>query len=178
MDMIKSPLDGISVIIGEEDVTNISATIEGPSELSQHSWLLWWAVYCYTTILAASCVTITMNILLLFSVEDTPYEGGVFKMKLVLGHDFPASPPQGVMLILGLCCDLFPYQCLFPQCVGFFVTKIFHPNVASNGAICVNTLKKDWKPDSGIKHILLVSWQQTSAFLIHKQNGVATETFW
>jgi len=39
MGMIKSPLDGISVIIGEEDVTNISATIEGPSELSQHSWL-------------------------------------------------------------------------------------------------------------------------------------------
>jgi ubiquitin-conjugating enzyme E2 S len=27
--------------------------------------------------------------------------------------------------------------------------------VASNGEICVNTLKKDWKPDLGIKHILL-----------------------
>ena len=41
---------------------------------------------------------------------------------------------------------------------GFFTTKIFHPNVASNGEICVNTLKKDWKPDLGVKHILLVSW--------------------
>jgi len=41
---------------------------------------------------------------------------------------------------------------------GFFLTKIFHPNVASNGEICVNTLKKDWKPDLGVKHILLVSW--------------------
>ena len=40
---------------------------------------------------------------------------------------------------------------------GFFITKIFHPNVAKNGEICVNTLKKDWKPDLGIKHILLVS---------------------
>lgn len=30
-----------------------------------------------------------------------------------------------------------------------------HPNVASNGEICVNTLKKDWKPELGIKHILL-----------------------
>ncbi|XP_074639334.1 ubiquitin-conjugating enzyme E2 S-like isoform X2 [Acropora palmata] len=38
---------------------------------------------------------------------------------------------------------------------GFFMTKIFHPNVASNGEICVNTLKKDWKPDLGVKHILL-----------------------
>ena len=37
--MIKSPLEGISVIIGEEDVTNISATIEGPSELPQYSYL-------------------------------------------------------------------------------------------------------------------------------------------
>ena len=40
--------------------------------------------------------------------------------------------------------------------LGFFTTKIFHPNVASNGEICVNTLKKDWKSDLGIKHILLV----------------------
>ena len=40
--------------------------------------------------------------------------------------------------------------------VGFFLTKIFHPNVSSNGAICVNTLKRDWKPDHGISHILLV----------------------
>lgn len=53
-------------------------------------------------------------------------------MKLVLGKDFPQAPPK-----------------------AFFFTKIFHPNVASNGEICVNTLKKDWKPDLGIKHILL-----------------------
>eukprot|EP00794_Sanderia_malayensis_P009134 gene9134-10107_t len=62
----------------------------------------------------------------------TPYEGGLFKMKLILGKDFPASPPN-----------------------GFFITKIFHPNVASNGAICVNTLKKDWKSELGIKNVLL-----------------------
>lgn len=37
------------------------------------------------------------------------------------------------------------------------MTKIFHPNVADNGEICVNTLKKDWKSDLGIGHILLVS---------------------
>ena len=39
---------------------------------------------------------------------------------------------------------------------GYFLTKIFHPNVAKNGAICVNTLKKDWKSTHGIKHILMV----------------------
>merc|ERR1712243_347068 len=62
----------------------------------------------------------------------TPYQGGQFRVKLVLSKDFPASPPK-----------------------GFFLTKIFHPNVGPNGEICVNTLKKDWKPDLGIKHILL-----------------------
>lgn len=50
----------------------------------------------------------------------------------MLGKDFPQTPPK-----------------------AFFLTKIFHPNVATNGEICVNTLKKDWKPDLGIKHILL-----------------------
>ena len=49
----------------------------------------------------------------------------------------------------------------FVNNTGFFLTKIFHPNVAQNGAICVNTLKRDWKPEHGIKHILLVSLQGT-----------------
>ncbi|EFA09828.2 ubiquitin-conjugating enzyme E2 S [Tribolium castaneum] len=62
----------------------------------------------------------------------TPYMGGVFKVKLTLGKGFPQEPPK-----------------------AFFLTKIFHPNVAANGEICVNTLKKDWKSDLGIKHILL-----------------------
>jgi len=63
---------------------------------------------------------------------DTPYQGGVFRVKLKLGADFPSVPPK-----------------------GFFLTKIFHPNVAKNGEICVNTLKRDWKEDLGIGHILL-----------------------
>ena len=36
------------------------------------------------------------------------------------------------------------------------MTKIFHPNVSKAGEICVNVLKKDWKPDLGIRHVLLV----------------------
>ncbi|KQJ93604.1 ubiquitin-conjugating enzyme E2 22 [Brachypodium distachyon] len=63
----------------------------------------------------------------------TPYENGIFRMKLVLSHDFPQSPPK-----------------------GFFVTKIFHPNISSSGEICVNTLKKDWNPSHGLRHVLLV----------------------
>lgn len=40
---------------------------------------------------------------------------------------------------------------------GYFMTKIFHPNVSDKGEICVNTLKKDWKPELGIRHVLLVN---------------------
>jgi ubiquitin-conjugating enzyme E2 S len=63
---------------------------------------------------------------------DTPYFGGLFRVKIILCKGFPVQPPK-----------------------AYFITKIFHPNVASNGEICVNTLKKDWKPELGIKHILL-----------------------
>ncbi|XP_060529318.1 ubiquitin-conjugating enzyme E2 S [Cylas formicarius] len=64
--------------------------------------------------------------------SGTPYFGGNFKVKLSLGKGFPTEPPK-----------------------AYFLTKIFHPNVAVKGEICVNTLKKDWKSDLGIKHILL-----------------------
>jgi ubiquitin-conjugating enzyme E2 S len=64
--------------------------------------------------------------------ESTPYEGGCFRVKLVLGADFPAAPPK-----------------------CYFVTKIFHPNVSKSGEVCVNTLKKDWNKDSGVERILL-----------------------
>ncbi|KAK2119448.1 ubiquitin-conjugating enzyme E2 S [Saguinus oedipus] len=44
--------------------------------------------------------------------EGTPYAGGLFRMKLLLGKDFSASPPK-----------------------GDFLTKIFHPNMGANGEI-------------------------------------------
>jgi len=87
-------MEGVQVILNEEDLTDVQAIVEGP--------------------------------------PGTPYAGGAFRVKLVLSKDYPASPPK-----------------------AFFLTKIFHPNVGPQGEICVNTLKKDWKPDLGIKHILL-----------------------
>ncbi|KYQ91702.1 ubiquitin-conjugating enzyme E2 S [Tieghemostelium lacteum] len=62
----------------------------------------------------------------------TPYEGGYFRAKLILCPEFPKVPPK-----------------------ANFLTKIFHPNVSKKGEICVNTLKKDWTEDLGLKHILL-----------------------
>jgi len=65
---------------------------------------------------------------------ETPYESRFFQLKLVIPSDFPSSPPR-----------------------GFFLTKIYHPNVdVSNGAICVNTLKRDWTPETSLSHVFSV----------------------
>lgn len=65
--------------------------------------------------------------------DDTPYSGGLFKIKLVIHNEYPRLPPKGC-----------------------FLTKIFHPNISQQGEICVNTLKKDWTSDTSLKQILLV----------------------
>ena len=54
-------------------------------------------------------------------------------MKLTLSSEFPRVPPKGQ-----------------------FITKIFHPNVAESGDICVNTLKRDWDPNNSLAHVLQV----------------------
>lgn len=64
-------------------------------------------------------------------------------MRLVLGKDFPAVPPR-----------------------GYFLTKIFHPNVGHKGEICVNVLKRDWKAELGLRHVLLVSSTDHRHFVI------------
>lgn len=54
-------------------------------------------------------------------------------MKLVLSSEYPNVPPK-----------------------GYFLSRIYHPNVSNAGDICVNTLKKDWTPDLTLKHVLQV----------------------
>lgn len=66
--------------------------------------------------------------------QETPYEKRFFRLKLVLGAEFPTAPPR-----------------------GFFLTKIYHPNVdMTTGAICVNTLKRDWSAETSFSYILSV----------------------
>jgi len=36
------------------------------------------------------------------------------------------------------------------------LTKIFHPNMSKSGEICVDTLKKGWKKEFGVGHVLVV----------------------
>ena len=65
--------------------------------------------------------------------SGTPFELGRFRLRLSLPADFPSSPPK-----------------------AFFLTKIFHPNVSASGEVCVNTLKRDWRPSLGLRHVLQV----------------------
>lgn len=65
---------------------------------------------------------------------ETPYEGKFFLLRIAASHDFPHVPPA-----------------------VHFLTKVYHPNVdPATGAVCVNTLKKDWKSTHTLSHVLSV----------------------
>ena len=71
---------------------------------------------------------------LLAGPNGTPYSQGLWRLKLSIPVDYPASPPKAA-----------------------FLTKIWHPNVEeSTGSVCVDTLKKDWEPSLSLRHVLLV----------------------
>jgi len=64
--------------------------------------------------------------------DDSPYQGGVFFLNIVFPPDYPFKPPKVT-----------------------FTTKIYHCNVNSNGAICLDILKNKWSPALQIKAVLL-----------------------
>lgn len=102
-------------------------------------------------------------------------------MRLVLGPEFPTMPPKGQGInpassghrrcqtpphptpplsyhpVAGRpCAEIFPTTLPCLLLAGFFLTKIFHPNVSAAGEICVNVLKRDWAPDLGLRHVFTV----------------------
>uniref|UniRef100_A0A1A9WK58 UBC core domain-containing protein n=1 Tax=Glossina brevipalpis TaxID=37001 RepID=A0A1A9WK58_9MUSC len=63
----------------------------------------------------------------------TPYEGGKFKLEVIMPERYPLEPPK-----------------------IRFVTKIWHPNISSvTGAICINTLKEGWMAIMTMHTVLL-----------------------
>eukprot|EP01087_Luapelamoeba_hula_P023013 TRINITY_DN839_c0_g1_i1.p1 TRINITY_DN839_c0_g1~~TRINITY_DN839_c0_g1_i1.p1 ORF type:complete len:149 (-),score=25.98 TRINITY_DN839_c0_g1_i1:136-582(-) len=63
---------------------------------------------------------------------DSPYQGGVFFLNIHFPTDYPFKPPK--------------LQ---------FTTKIYHPNINSNGSICLDILKDQWSPALTISKVLL-----------------------
>lgn len=64
--------------------------------------------------------------------KDTPYENGIFKLKIVIPDDYPFKPPTIT-----------------------FVTNIYHPNISPSGTICIDILKNSWSSALKLSSIIL-----------------------
>lgn len=54
----------------------------------------------------------------IFGPEDTPFAGGIFKLKLEFCEEYPNKAPAVK-----------------------FISKMFHPNVYADGSICLDILQ-------------------------------------
>ena len=54
---------------------------------------------------------------------ESPYQGGVFFLTIHFPTDYPFKPPKVA-----------------------FTTRIYHPNINSNGSICLDILRSQWSP--------------------------------
>jgi len=68
----------------------------------------------------------------LIGPSGSPYEGGTFELSINFPMDYPFKPPKIK-----------------------FETKIYHPNISSDGGICLDILKDQWSPALTISRVLL-----------------------
>ncbi|KAM3130015.1 Ubiquitin-conjugating enzyme E2 2 [Paramecium bursaria] len=59
----------------------------------------------------------------IFGPDQTPWEGGIFKLIMEFSEEYPLKPPQVE-----------------------FTTKMFHPNIYNDGKICLDILQNQWSP--------------------------------
>lgn len=65
----------------------------------------------------------TRSFQLMILQGDSPYSGGVFFLDIHFPTDYPFKPPK-----------------------VNFTTRIYHPNINSNGSICLDILRDQWSP--------------------------------
>ena len=118
-EVLGNPPEGIAVkLVDEGNVHNWDIVIDGPEG----------SPYQVCKILTSyECAT------------NTLYQGGKFKLLLVLPTDYPFKPPK-----------------------INFKTRIWHPNVTfdEHGSMCIGILKPEaWKPSSKIMSVLTATQQ-------------------
>ena len=69
----------------------------------------------------------------IFGPQDSPYEDGVFKLTLTFCDEYPYIPPKVQ-----------------------FTSKMFHPNIFSDGKVCPEILQNGWTPAIGVASILTI----------------------
>ena len=67
----------------------------------------------------------------IFGPVDTPFEEGAFKLSLEFTEEYPNRSPTVK-----------------------FETRMFHPNIYSDGAICLDILQSRWSPTYDVSAIL------------------------
>ena len=84
---------------------------------------------------------------------DSPYQGGVFFLTIHFPTDYPFKPPKvhiTVEMYIAKVKDTNkcpPQKILFTICFQVaFTTRIYHPNINSNGSICLDILRSQWSP--------------------------------
>ncbi|KAG6517818.1 hypothetical protein ZIOFF_017727 [Zingiber officinale] len=79
---------------------------------------------------------------------ESPYSGGVFFVKIHFPPDYPFKPPKvNFQTKAG-----FSYYC---HEVTRSLMQVYHPNINSNGSICLDILKEQWSPALTISKVLL-----------------------
>jgi len=74
---------------------------------------------------------ITLWNAVIFGPDDTPWDGGTFKLTMQFTEDYPNKPPT-----------------------VRFVSRMFHPNIYADGSICLDILQNQWSPIYDVAAIL------------------------
>jgi ubiquitin-protein ligase len=85
--------------------------------------------HCYFT---EEITNVTKFKVFMRGLKDTPYMGAIYEMMVNIPQNFPFEPPK-----------------------ISFVTKVYHPNISNDGAICLDILKDAWSPALSIEKVIL-----------------------
>ncbi|KAF2201666.1 putative glutaryl-CoA dehydrogenase [Delitschia confertaspora ATCC 74209] len=112
----------------------VTQTYEGQSDI--HALILGRAITGYDPPSSCSAGPIGDDLFhwqaTIMGPSDSPYSGGVFFLAIHFPTDYPFKPPK-----------------------VNFTTRIYHPNINSNGSICLDILRDQWSPALTISKVLL-----------------------